>query len=265
MGILIVQQREPFLLPGLGGERQMANRGRIDLLGAIEVADAGQQVAEREGALDLQGRQPESVGDILRGASFLDEPGKGFPASHLIRVRACDIFNERGFERCGIVARRHDGTGQRIADPGFFRHDERGMVAPLARDDLIGFGRPVLTHDERHQHPARPDGRQDIGEVRRFPHAPHIGGRDGKIGNIDMLEFHDFTPWLKHHRPGENGVGGKSEPAGPPSDAASIHMYRTPLAAPACRLPARRGGPRGQRRPPRFCRGRIQRHRATAR
>jgi len=40
-------------------------------------------------------------------------------------------------------------------------------------------------------------------------------------------------------------VGGKSEPAGTPSEAGSIRKDRNEVEESACRLAARRGGPRG--------------------
>ena len=60
-GVLLgtVNERQPFALLRLGGEGQMPHGDGIDLLGPIEIANAGQEVSDGERALHLQRRESE--------------------------------------------------------------------------------------------------------------------------------------------------------------------------------------------------------------
>ena len=184
----IVGERQPCLLLALRRHCQMTHGGRVDLFAAVKVADRGKQVAEREHAADSKVGQAESGGDVLDLAALLDQPGEGFPLRYLVRIKPCQIFDQRGFDGGGIVARvedrtrqqRHVGIGLGSAVPGraaFLGDDLRGMKATASGDDLITIRRAVRADDDR-----------------RLSAVTHVGLAHDQLVERDEFEFHVSTP-----------------------------------------------------------------------
>ena len=107
----VVIERQPSFLLRLRRQRQMANAGRVDLLGAVKLTDARQQIAKRQDALDGQFGHPKRHGNFVRRPAFLDQPRERLPLRHLVGRKPRKVLDQRGFEGCGIVARLHDGAG----------------------------------------------------------------------------------------------------------------------------------------------------------
>jgi hypothetical protein len=86
----------------------------------------------------------------------------------------------------------------------FLGNGQRRMVAPLARDDLIGPIFRARPDDQRHEDAACPHRRQNVGEVRLLAHAAHVGGRNREVRDVDMFEFHGPVSLLfpNHRSPG---------------------------------------------------------------
>lgn len=79
IGIGIVEQRQPGALLLACSHGQVANGGAVDLLLPIQVADARQEVAERQHAADGKIGKPEGFGDVCRLAAFLQFSGSDMP------------------------------------------------------------------------------------------------------------------------------------------------------------------------------------------
>ena len=60
---------------------------------------------------------------------------------------------------------------------------EASLIENVARRDIV-------PHDQRHQHPARADGRQDVAYVGRLLGVAHIGLADRQLAKVDKVEFH---------------------------------------------------------------------------
>src|SRR3546814_10200089 len=54
IGLRVVEQCQPVLLLRLAGQGQMTDGPRVDFLPAIEIADARDEIAERENAADIE-------------------------------------------------------------------------------------------------------------------------------------------------------------------------------------------------------------------
>ena len=50
-------------------------------------------------------------------AALPDQPCESLPTGYLVRVQPRDILDQRGFERCRIVARLDHRAGQRVVPP----------------------------------------------------------------------------------------------------------------------------------------------------
>ena len=111
IAVRIVEQSQPLLLLRLGREGQMPHGGRVDLTAPIEVADAREQIAQRERPLHLQLCEAESGRDMLGGSAFAHQPGEAFPAGHFIGIEPGDILDQRRFERRRVVASLHHRAG----------------------------------------------------------------------------------------------------------------------------------------------------------
>ena len=173
----------------------MADGRGIDFLGAVEVADTRQEIAEREDAFDRQIGQAERRGNVVGALAFLDQSREGHPARHIIGREARDILDQRGFDGSGIVACLNDRARQHIVDrlarrTAFGGNEAGGMVAPRARDDLIGVRAAIGADDQRLQNAALADGRQDVRDVGDFLAEPHIGFADRQLVEGDKIEFH---------------------------------------------------------------------------
>lgn len=152
----------------------MAHRLGVDLLAAIGFADFGQEVAKRQNAFDHQLGDAEGRSDVWNGAALLDEPRKRLPLRYFVWIEAGEVFDQRGFQRIGVVTVLHDGAGQGIAFAALVGKRFRGEIAPPAGDDLEGFRLAVRPHKERHQHAARTHGWQDVGNVGRAFSMAHV-------------------------------------------------------------------------------------------
>jgi hypothetical protein len=105
----------------------MSNRARVDLTAAIEGADSGQEIAEREDAASPRdGSNPKRVGHLLDAAPRLDERDERFPLADLVGLHPREIFEHRRFERVGVVALVEDGAGN-----GFRTAPPSRATAPL--------------------------------------------------------------------------------------------------------------------------------------
>src|SRR3546814_5037702 len=80
IGVRIVVKREPRLLLRLARQGQVAHGGGVDRLVAVEIADARQEIAEREDAFHPLFGDAESRRYIGNLAAFLRQPGEGFPS-----------------------------------------------------------------------------------------------------------------------------------------------------------------------------------------
>ena len=202
----------PRLLLRLGRQGEVLDGRRVDLLGAEGVADARQQIAEREDALHLQFGQRESRGNVLNAAAFLDQPGVAFPLRHLIGILPQHVLDHRNFERLGIVALAQGDAGQRHAVLALPRGLKTGKVAALARDDLEMTGVAVGPDEQRRNHAALDDRRQDVRNVGRLLAAAHIGLGNRKVVQRDLVDVHGiYSVGWPHPRGilggGEDGAG----------------------------------------------------------
>lgn len=84
----------------------------IDRVAAVEIADARQQVAEREHAFDRKVGEAKGRGDLRRFAALLDQPGEGFPLRDLIGIEPGDFLDERCLDGSGIVTAIEDRARQ---------------------------------------------------------------------------------------------------------------------------------------------------------
>ena len=172
----IVIERQPSFLLRFGRQRQVANARRVDLLGAVKLADARQQIAKRQDALDGQFGHPERHGNFVGRPAFLDQPRERFPLRHLVGRKPRKVFNQRGFESGGIVARLHDRAGQRFGNTVLVCHGLRGEKAAASRHNFECGVAAIGPHQQRHDNAARANGWQNTTNVRRLLAAPHIGG-----------------------------------------------------------------------------------------
>lgn len=197
IGVDVVEQGQPCLLLALAGQCQVPDGDPVDPLGAIEVADAGQKVAEGKDAPDGEFGQAEGHGDLLDPASLAHQPGEAFPLAHFVGVEPGHVLDHRGLDGGGIVAILHDGAGQEqrlgidiARRPPFVGDDAAGMEAAASSDDAeAAFGNGG-TDQQRLDDAARADGRQDVGHVRGLAAEAHVGLVDIEQVERDMVEFH---------------------------------------------------------------------------
>jgi hypothetical protein len=109
-------------------------------------------------------------------------------------IQPRDILDQRGLDGVGVVAVGKDRARHRVyvdtVRPPFFRDDAGGAEATRARDDLIGVGRAIRTHQHRHDNAALAHRRQYIGHVGGLLGIAHIGLADRQLAKLDKLEFH---------------------------------------------------------------------------
>lgn len=167
----------------------MAHRRRVDLLAAVEVADAGEEVAKRQRPPHGEHRQREGVGDLLGRAALADQPDEALPTRHLVGVEPRHVLDQRGLDGGGIVAGLEDRAGE-----------EEGLgilavgVGALGRDDFPGAEAPGACENAEPVFVAGPDdqgledaalahARQDVGDVRRALGKAHV-----RLVDIELVE-----------------------------------------------------------------------------
>ena len=141
-GVAVLEQLHPRFLLFRRRQGKLPQRLRVDSIGAVEVADRFDQVAQREPLAHLARRQAEGLGDILDRLAQADQPHEGFILAHRIGIEPGDILDQRGFERGGIVAVRHDRAGQRLDLAALGDDDARSREPAGSRDDLGAVGEP---------------------------------------------------------------------------------------------------------------------------
>ncbi len=114
---------------------------------------------------------------------------------HFVGVEARDILDQRGFERCTIIARRHHRTRQRCNLALLFLHFLGGEIASPPGHDLKAVR--VRANKQRLQDAARSDARQDVRNVGRSLGVAHVERRDVQPVDVDMLELHRTFPCHK--------------------------------------------------------------------
>lgn len=225
----VVEQRQPGLLLRLAGEGQVADGVVVDLLGAAGLADTRQEIAEREDALHRDSRERESRGDVVHGTAFLHQPSEALPLGDRVGVLPQHVLDHRDFERFGVVPLADDDAwdaSNLVARLGRF---ETGEIAPLARDDLEVTVLAIGPHEQRRDDAAPDDRREDVGYVGRLLPGAHIGFRDRKVVEGDVVDLHGLAPlsgggpaiWRatpgsctaqNPHTPRRGGVGGEVRP-----------------------------------------------------
>ncbi|WP_198030559.1 hypothetical protein [Mesorhizobium sp. LSHC420B00] len=145
----------------------MAHRLGVDLLAAIGFADFGQEVAKRQNAFDLQVSDAEGRSDVWNGAALPDEPRIRLPLRDFVRIEAGEVFDQRSFQRIGVITVLHDGAGQGIAFAALVGKRFGGEIAPPAGNDLEGFRLAVRRGTSTPR--ARTDGRISDMSGARFP------------------------------------------------------------------------------------------------
>jgi hypothetical protein len=153
----------------------VADRLRVDFLGAEGFADARKQVAERKDSLHLQFGQREGGGDGLDRPAFLHQPRVAFPLGDGVRCLAQHVLDHRNFERVGIVALGQNDARQGHEALALLRRLKAGEIAPLARDDLEVAIRAIGPDEQRRDY-AAPDHRgQNVGDIGRLLALAHVG------------------------------------------------------------------------------------------
>ncbi len=147
--------------------------------------DLRQQIAKGEAAFDHAFGDAEGGRNVAKRAAFLREPREGLVLRNLVGIEARDVFDERGFEGCRVVARLHDGARDQSNAALFFRCLLGTEIPPPARDDLVAVR--VGTDEKRLQDAACAHARQDVGNIRRFPVVAHIDCGDVQLFERDML------------------------------------------------------------------------------
>jgi hypothetical protein len=132
----VVVEREPRLLLALAREREVADRRRVDFFASVKIADAREQIAERENALHALFGNAEGRRNILGRPAFAHQLREGLPARDLVRREPRDILDHRRLDRRCVIGLGEDAAGQRLGLAGLFGDDPRGVVAPRARDDF---------------------------------------------------------------------------------------------------------------------------------
>ncbi len=133
----------------------MADGLGVDLLPAVEVAQPGQQVAQREALLHHRLGEAEGGGDLGDGAAGPEEPGEGLVLGHLIGIEPGHVLDHRGLDGGGVIAGRQHAAGRGLELAGLMLDRPGREVAPLSGDDLVALA--VRPDQERHQDAARPD------------------------------------------------------------------------------------------------------------
>ena len=198
----------------------------------------------------------------FRGASLARQPGPVVIALHMKRHRPLPVAHARQ-PGARSPAPHFPNARTSAASPLQDHSGQRRMVTPFARHDLVAVRTPILPHDQRYQHTPRSYGGKDIGQIWGFTLGPHIGRRDGQMGDVDMLEFH-FLHSFKTPQRAPEWRGERQERPQRPVEGAGLHpqgrngMEHSGEAG----VVARRDGPKGKRRSPRQIDAGGQRHRA---
>ena len=88
------------------------------------------------------------TGGKVRKSGLTAARVKRAPSESLRRDRAGRSSRSSRLHRRRVVIGFDHRAGQRFGFAGFLRYRKRRLIAPLACDNLIGVGRPVLPHDQ---------------------------------------------------------------------------------------------------------------------
>ena len=111
--------------------------------------------------------------------------------AHLVGIEPRHVLDQRGFERRRVVTRLHDGAGQGLDLPALLLHRLGAEIPPPSGDDLERLA--IRAHQQGLENAARPDARQDVGDVRRLAPMAHVGRRDFELAELDMSQLHDVS------------------------------------------------------------------------
>ena len=188
----VLIQLQAFGLLRLACQSQMTDGLSVDFLIAVGLTDAGQKIAERERATHHKFDHTEGSGDVLHRSAFLDEPGERLPARYLVGIKPCGVFDQRRLKRRRVVAILHNRTRHRRRFAPFLGDLFQGEEPSPPGDDFIAL--TVLAHEKRLLNAPRADGRQNVGNVRRFARMAHVQRRDFQLIEGNVLQVHEVTP-----------------------------------------------------------------------
>ena len=160
----------------------------------IGLADLREKRTQGEAALHHQFGDAEDRGDVGDGLARLGHAHKGLVLGHLVGIKPGEVFEQGGFQRRRVVARLHDGAGQRLDGAADLGQGLGREVAPPPGDDFEALAIALGPHQQRHQDPPRLHARQDVGDVGHRLGMAHVGGGFGQFAEVYVLELHGSAP-----------------------------------------------------------------------
>ena len=109
----IGRQRQPCFLPFPGGQRQQVQGCGVDLASAIEAADVGIELGQRQAPSDDLLGKPKWRRFRPR-PGLCAQPGEGLVLVHLVHRQALDVLGQRGLDGGGVIVGGQHHAGQRI-------------------------------------------------------------------------------------------------------------------------------------------------------